>query len=118
LGHIGVAREISVLLDEPLKFDDPQPKEDGPDVEVRFRPSFFPFTEPSVEADYLWNGDWIEFGGAGMVDPNVFKAVGYDPEKVTGFAFGLGVERLCMRRHNITDIRNLYKNDVRFLHQF
>ncbi len=90
----------------------------GGDVEVRFRPSFFPFTEPSVEADYLWNGDWIEFGGAGMVDPNVFKAVGYDPEKVTGFAFGLGVERLCMRRHNITDIRNLYKNDVRFLHQF
>ena len=90
----------------------------GGDVEVRFRPSFFPFTEPSVEADYLWNGNWIEFGGAGMVDPNVFEAVGYDPEKVTGFAFGLGVERLCMRRHNITDIRNLYKNDVRFLHQF
>jgi phenylalanyl-tRNA synthetase alpha chain len=90
----------------------------GGDVHVRFRPSFFPFTEPSVEADYHWNDQWVEFGGAGMVDPNVLRAVGYDPEKVTGFAFGLGVERLCMRRHNITDIREFYKNDVRFLHQF
>ncbi|MEQ8786750.1 MAG: phenylalanine--tRNA ligase subunit alpha [Pirellulaceae bacterium] len=90
----------------------------GADVHVRFRPSFFPFTEPSVEADYHWNDQWVEFGGAGMVDPNVLSAVGYDPEQVTGFAFGLGVERLCMRRHNITDIREFYKNDVRFLHQF
>jgi phenylalanyl-tRNA synthetase alpha chain len=90
----------------------------GADAHVRFRPSFFPFTEPSVEADYHWNDRWIEFGGAGMVDPNVLRAVGYDPEKYTGFAFGLGVERLCMRRHNITDIREFYKNDVRFLHQF
>lgn len=90
----------------------------GGDVHVRFRPSFFPFTEPSVEADYFWNDQWIEFGGAGMVDPHVLKAVGYDPEEVIGFAFGLGVERLCMRRHHITDIRELYKNDVRFLHQF
>ena len=90
----------------------------GSDVHIRFRPSFFPFTEPSVEADFSWNDDWIEFGGAGMVDPNVLSSVGYDPEEVTGFAFGLGVERLCMRRHNITDIRALYKNDVRFLHQF
>ena len=90
----------------------------GDDVTIRFRPSFFPFTEPSVEADYYWNGQWIEFGGAGMVDPNVLKAVGYDPEEVTGFAFGLGVERLCMRRHGITDIREFYKNDVRFLAQF
>jgi phenylalanyl-tRNA synthetase alpha chain len=90
----------------------------GDDVHVRFRPSFFPFTEPSVEADYFWNDQWVEFGGAGMVDPNVLKAVGYDPEEVIGFAFGLGVERLCMRRHHITDIRELYKNDVRFLHQF
>lgn len=90
----------------------------GGDVHVRFRPSFFPFTEPSVEADYFWNDQWIEFGGAGMVDPNVLTAVGYDPEEVIGFAFGLGVERLCMRRHHITDIRELYKNDVRFLHQF
>ncbi len=90
----------------------------GADVHVRFRPSFFPFTEPSVEVDYHWNDNWIEFGGAGMVDPNVFRAVGYDPEEVSGFAFGLGVERLCMRRHNITDIRWLYENDVRFLRQF
>jgi phenylalanyl-tRNA synthetase alpha chain len=90
----------------------------GHDVHIRFRPSFFPFTEPSVECDYFWNGGWTEFGGAGMVDPNVLAAVGYDPEEVTGFAFGLGIERLCMRRHNITDIREFYRNDVRFLHQF
>lgn len=90
----------------------------GGEVHIRFRPSFFPFTEPSVEADFSWNDQWIEFGGAGMVDPNVLRAVGYDPEQVTGFAFGLGIERLCMRRHNITDIRELFKNDIRFLHQF
>jgi phenylalanyl-tRNA synthetase alpha chain len=90
----------------------------GHDVHIRFRPSFFPFTEPSVEADMSWNDDWIEFGGAGMVDPNVLEAVGYDPEGVTGFAFGLGIERLCMRRHHITDIREFYRNDVRFLAQF
>ena len=92
-------------------------------VHVRFRPSFFPFTEPSVEVDMNWrdaegNSGWMEMGGAGMVDPNVLRAVGYDPEKVTGFAFGLGVERICMRQHGITDIRALYQNDVRFLEQF
>jgi phenylalanyl-tRNA synthetase alpha chain len=90
----------------------------GGDVNIRFRPSFFPFTEPSVEVDYWWNGQWIEFGGAGMVDPNVFQAVGIDPEVWSGFAFGLGVERLCMRRFGITDIRDLYRSDVRFLRQF
>ena len=92
----------------------------GEDVQIRFRPSFFPFTEPSVEVDMLWHGGdrWVEMGGAGMVDPNVFKAVGYDPEEVTGFAFGLGIERLCMRRHKIDDIRLLYQNDARFLGQF
>jgi phenylalanyl-tRNA synthetase alpha chain len=92
----------------------------GEDVRVRFRPSFFPFTEPSVEVDMLWHGGdrWVEMGGAGMVDPNVFRAVGYDPEDVTGFAFGLGIERLCMRRHAIDDIRLLYQNDTRFLSQF
>lgn len=90
----------------------------GDDVDIRFRPSFFPFTEPSVEVDFHWNGTWVEFGGAGMVDPNVFQAVGYDPEKYSGFAFGLGVERLCMRRHGITDIRDLYSGDLRFLRQF
>jgi phenylalanyl-tRNA synthetase alpha chain len=92
----------------------------GQDVKVRFRPSFFPFTEPSVEVDMLWHGGerWVEMGGAGMVDPNVLRSVGYDPEQVTGFAFGLGIERLCMRRHGIDDIRLLYQNDVRFLRQF
>lgn len=92
----------------------------GEEVRVRFRPSFFPFTEPSVEVDMLWHGGdrWVEMGGAGMVDPNVFRAVGYDPDEVTGFAFGLGIERLCMRRHGIDDIRLLYQNDVRFLSQF
>jgi len=92
----------------------------GHDVKIRFRPSFFPFTEPSVEVDMLWHGGdrWVEMGGAGMVDPNVFRAVGYEPEEVTGFAFGLGIERLCMRRHGIDDIRLLYQNDTRFLGQF
>ena len=88
------------------------------DVHIRFRPSFFPFTEPSVEVDMSWHGRWIEMGGAGMVDPNVLRAVGYDPEEVSGFAFGLGIERVCARRHGVTDIREFYKNDVRFLHQF
>jgi phenylalanyl-tRNA synthetase alpha chain len=90
----------------------------GHDVHIRFRPSFFPFTEPSVEVDMSWEDGWIEFGGAGMVDPNVLRAVGYDPDAVTGFAFGLGVERLCMRRHGVSDIREFYRNDVRFLRQF
>ncbi len=90
----------------------------GEDVEIRFRPSFFPFTEPSVEVDMHWGKDWLEIGGAGMVDPNVLRAVGYDPEKVSGFAFGLGIERFCMKRHEITDIRRFYENDVRFLRQF
>jgi len=88
------------------------------DVHIRFRPSFFPFTEPSVEMDMSWQGGWLEMGGAGMVDPNVLRSVGYDPDEVTGFAFGLGIERICARRHGITDIREFYKNDVRFLHQF
>jgi phenylalanyl-tRNA synthetase alpha chain len=97
----------------------------GGDVHIRFRPSFFPFTEPSVEVDMSWHDThqggairWIEMGGAGMVDPNVLRAVGYDPEQVTGFAFGIGVERVCARRHGVTDIREFYRNDVRFLHQF
>jgi phenylalanyl-tRNA synthetase alpha chain len=96
---------------------------DSDDLHVRFRPSFFPFTEPSVEVDINWRDasgveGWMEIGGAGMVDPNVLKAVGYDPEQVTGFAFGMGVERIAMRQHRITDIRDLYGNDVRFLAQF
>ena len=90
----------------------------GSDVSIRFRPSFFPFTEPSVEADFLWNGEWVEFGGAGMVDPNVLRSVGYDADAVNGFAFGLGIERLCMGRHGVLDIRDIYRNDLRFLHQY
>lgn len=90
----------------------------GSDVEVRFRPSFFPFTEPSVEVDVRWKDGWLELGGAGMVDPNELRAVGYDPEQFTGFAFGLGIARFCMLRHGITDIRLFYENDARFLSQF
>jgi phenylalanyl-tRNA synthetase alpha chain len=90
----------------------------GGDVHVRFRPSFFPFTEPSVEVDMEWGGRWIEMGGAGMVDPAVLEAVGYDPDAVSGFAFGLGVERIAARRFGVTDIRDFYRNDVRFLRQF
>ncbi len=90
----------------------------GGDVHVRFRPSFFPFTEPSVEVDMEWNGRWIEMGGAGMVDPAVLEAVGYDPDEVSGFAFGLGVERIAARRFGVADIRDFYRNDVRFLEQF
>jgi phenylalanyl-tRNA synthetase alpha chain len=95
----------------------------GPDTKWRFRPSFFPFTEPSAEVDLLWvdkNGkeSWIEMGGCGMVDPNVFDAVGIDSEKYTGWAFGFGVERLAMRKYGITDIRLLFENDLRFLRQF
>ena len=90
----------------------------GGDVKVRFRPSFFPFTEPSVEVDMEWGGRWVEMGGAGMVDPAVLESVGYDPDTVTGFAFGLGVERIAARRHGVEDIRDFYRNDVRFLRQF
>jgi phenylalanyl-tRNA synthetase alpha chain len=93
----------------------------GHDVHIRFRPSFFPFTEPSVEVDMSWNEpgkSWLEIGGAGMVDPHVLSAVGYDPDKVSGFAFGLGVERFCMRRYGIRDIRLFTANDLQFLRQF
>ena len=95
----------------------------GADARWRFRPSFFPFTEPSGEVDLLWvdkkgKEDWIEMGGCGMVDPNVFDAVGIDNEKYTGWAFGFGIERLAMRKYGITDIRLLFENDLRFLSQF
>ena len=102
----------------------------GPKVKVRFRPHFFPFTEPSVEVDFTChvcqgkgcrvckNSGWIEILGAGMVDPNVFKAVGYDSSRLSGFAFGMGIERITMILYGIHDIRNLYENDVRFLSQF
>ncbi|MHC4128408.1 MAG: tRNA ligase subunit PheS family protein, partial [Planctomycetota bacterium] len=94
----------------------------GPEAEVRMRPSFFPFTEPSAEVDMKMKvkgeWQWTELGGCGMVDPNVFEAVGYDPETWTGFAFGLGIDRIAMRKYGIADIRWLFDNDARFLRQF
>lgn len=94
----------------------------GPGAEVRMRPSFFPFTEPSAEVDMKMkikgSYQWVELGGCGLVDPNVFEAVGYDPEEWTGFAFGLGIERIAMRKYGISDIRWLFENDARFLRQF
>ena len=88
------------------------------DLQVRFRPSFFPFTEPSAEMDMSWNGGWLEIGGCGMVHPEVFKHVGIDAEKYRGFAFGLGVERLTMLRYGVNDLRHFFNNDLRFLQQF
>lgn len=102
----------------------------GPDVSIRLRPHFFPFTEPSVEYDFSCimckgkgcgvckNSGWLEIAGAGMVDPEVLKAVGHDPEIWSGFAFGMGIERIAMIKYRINDIRLLYENDVRFLKQF
>jgi len=108
----------------------------GAKTDVRFRPSFFPFTEPSAEVDIscvacggkgetggktcrICKGTgWVEILGCGMVDPNVFKSVGYDPEVYTGFAFGLGIERIAMLKYNIGDLRMFFENDVRFLEQF
>ena len=102
----------------------------GPAVKSRFRAHFFPFTEPSVEVDFSCHmcggtgcrvckqSGWIEIMGAGMVDPNVFQMAGYDPENVTGYAFGMGIERLAMILFGIDDIRRLYENDVRYLAQF
>lgn len=87
-------------------------------TEVRFRPHFFPFTEPSLEVDFSFEGKWIEIAGAGMVDPAVLEAVGYDPDKVTGYAFGMGVERIAAITRKMADIRPLYLNDMRFLSQF
>lgn len=88
------------------------------DLQVRFRPSFFPFTEPSAEMDMSWNGGWLEIGGCGMVHPNVLKHVNIDSEKYLGFAFGLGVERLAMLRYGVSDLRQFYESDLRFLKQF
>ncbi|MDX1419649.1 MAG: phenylalanine--tRNA ligase subunit alpha [Rubricoccaceae bacterium] len=97
----------------------------GEGVRMRFRPSYFPFTEPSAEVDIWWadpalpgGGRWLEILGCGMVDPVVLENVGVDPERYTGYAFGMGVERQAMLRHDIPDIRLLFENDVRFLRQF
>ncbi|WP_124950367.1 phenylalanine--tRNA ligase subunit alpha [Sulfuriferula thiophila] len=88
------------------------------DLKVRFRPSFFPFTEPSAEMDMSWGDGWLEIGGCGMVHPNVLGHVNIDSEKYLGFAFGLGVERLAMLRYGVDDLRLFFANDVRFLKQF
>ncbi|MGB7651014.1 MAG: phenylalanine--tRNA ligase subunit alpha [Gallionella sp.] len=88
------------------------------DLQVRFRPSFFPFTEPSAEMDMSWKGGWLEIGGCGMVHPNVLKNVNIDSEKYLGFAFGLGVERLAMLRYGVNDLRLFFESDLRFLKQF
>jgi phenylalanyl-tRNA synthetase alpha chain len=100
------------------------------DIRLRFRPSYFPFTEPSAEVDIgcvICRGEgcrvckktgWLEILGAGMIDPEVFKMVDYDPEEFTGFAFGLGMERIAMLKYGIDDIRLFYENDLRFLKQF
>ena len=88
------------------------------DLKVRFRPSFFPFTEPSAEIDMSWGDGWLEICGAGQVHPNVLRAVGIDPERYQGFAFGMGPDRLTMLRYGVNDLRAFYENDLAFLRQF
>jgi len=138
--HLPVFHQIEGLaVDESITFSDLKGtlaefarQFFGPETHVRMRPHFFPFTEPSAELDVsCFNCDggesscrvcrgvgWLEMLGCGMVDPAVFTAVGYDPDAVTGFAFGMGVERLAMVRHGIDSIRHFVDNDVRFLDQF
>jgi phenylalanyl-tRNA synthetase alpha chain len=138
--HLPVFHQIEGLaVDESIRFSDLKGtlahfsrEFFGPRTEVRLRPHFFPFTEPSAELDVsCFNCDggvpgcrvcggagWLEMLGCGMVDPNVLEAVGYDPEQFSGFAFGMGVERMAMVRHGINDIRHLVDNDLRFLRQF
>ena len=88
------------------------------DLKLRFRPSFFPFTEPSAEIDMSFGDGWLEISGAGQVHPNVLRAVGIDPERFQGFAFGMGPDRLAMLRYGVDDLRLFYENDLRFLRQF
>jgi len=126
-----------LMVDKMIKFSDLKGVLDlftkrmfGEKTKTRFRPSFFPFTEPSAEVDIsciICSGrgcrvcshtGWLEILGAGMVNPKVFEAVGYSPEKFTGFAFGMGVERIAMLKHGIDDIRLFFENDIRFLKQF
>ncbi|MEB3219502.1 MAG: phenylalanine--tRNA ligase subunit alpha [Nostocales cyanobacterium 94392] len=124
--HAAVFHQIELLaVDEGLTFTDLKGtvKEFleamfGEVEDIRFRASYFPFTEPSAEVDLRWNGRWLEVMGCGMVDPNVLKAVGYDPEVYTGFAAGFGVERFAMVLHQLDDIRRVYTSDLRFLRQF
>lgn len=124
--HAATFHQLEILaVDEGLTFTDLRgtlrvflESVFGEDLPVRFRASYFPFTEPSAEVDVQWQGQWLEVMGCGMVDPNVLKAVGYDPEVYTGFAAGLGIERFAMVLHQIDDVRRFYTNDLRFLRQF
>lgn len=124
--HAATFHQLEILaVDEGLSFTDLRgtlrvflESVFGEDLPVRFRASYFPFTEPSAEVDVQWQGQWLEVMGCGMVDPNVLKAVGYDPEVYTGFAAGLGIERFAMVLHQIDDVRRFYTNDLRFLRQF
>ncbi len=124
--HSAVFHQVEILaVDKGLTFTDLKgtikeflQQMFGEELPVKFRASYFPFTEPSAEVDVQWKGKWLEVMGCGMVDPNVLKAVGYDPEVYTGFAAGLGIERFAMVLHQIDDIRRLYNSDVRFLSQF
>ena len=123
--HSPVFHEVEVLaIDEGLNFSHLRGtvmaflKAFFGDLPVRFRASYFPFTEPSAEVDVQWRGKWLEVMGCGMVDPAVLEGLGLDPERWSGFAAGLGVERFCMVRHGVDDIRRLYTSDLRFLQQF
>jgi len=110
--HITFADLKGVLIEFLGKFFERE------DLKVRFRPSFFPFTEPSAEIDMSFGEGWLEMGGAGMVHPNVLKNVGIDSERYQGFAFGLGPDRLTMLRYGVNDLRLFFENDLRFLRQF
>tara|TARA_Y100000589_G_scaffold317665_1_gene344045 strand:- start:960 stop:1967 length:1008 start_codon:yes stop_codon:yes gene_type:complete len=123
--HSPVFNQVEVLcIDQGINFADLRGtvltflKTFFGDLPVRFRASYFPFTEPSAEVDVQWKGKWLEVMGCGMVDPMVLDKLGIDSEKWTGFAAGLGIERFCMVRHQIDDIRRFYSNDLRFLEQF
>ena len=123
--HSPVFHQVEVLaIDEGLDFSHLRGtvmaflKSFFGDLPVRFRASYFPFTEPSAEVDVQWRGKWLEVMGCGMVDPAVLEGLGLDPERWSGFAAGVGVERFCMVKHGVDDIRRLYANDLRFLEQF
>ncbi len=110
--NVSFADLKSVLIDFLRKFFEQE------DLQVRFRPSFFPFTEPSAEIDVLGERGWLEVGGCGMVHPNVLKNVGIDSEKHTGFAFGIGLDRFAMLYYGVNDLRLFFENDLGFLEQF
>jgi phenylalanyl-tRNA synthetase alpha chain len=133
--HSAIFHQVEgLIVDEGITFGDlkgtlsavlqqlfegvPQHASTGESLQTRFRPHYFPFTEPSAEFDVLFNGKWLELGGCGMVHPQVLENVGYDSEKYTGFAFGFGIERMAMIKFGIDDIRLFYDNDFRFLQQF